>query len=175
MADPATLKTAAAIAGYAAKIGRWVDGFFKPQKLHFVRQRYRRSPGGWGNQPAMGLMIDFWVTSSYDFPVKICRGEVRYWKQLRRRTFSSIQITDYIPPRIPVAFRALFPLTPVPAPDDKPFKAKLFFVDNFVRVRRTHVGPDACTVEGWGGVQALLATRAASQLSGSNSSSRFCG
>ena len=76
-------------------------------------------------------MIDFWVTSGYDFPVKICRGEVRYWNHLRRRTFSSIQITDYIPPRIPMDFRALFPVTPLPVPDDRPFKAKLFF---FVRV-----------------------------------------
>jgi hypothetical protein len=45
----------------------------------------------------------------------------------------------------------------------------------FVSVRRTHVGADACTVEGWVWVQALLAARAASQWSGRNSSSRFCG
>jgi hypothetical protein len=45
MVEPATLKTAASIAEYAAKFGRWLGGLFKPQKLHFVHQRYRRSTG----------------------------------------------------------------------------------------------------------------------------------
>ncbi|MCX6628439.1 MAG: hypothetical protein NTW28_12510 [Candidatus Solibacter sp.] len=127
------MKTAASIAGYAAKFGMWFGGLFKRQRLHFVHQRYRRSMGGWGYQPAMNLMIDFWVTNSYDFPVKICRGEVKYRTRLRRRIFSRIQVTDYMPPRIAMDFRAMFPITPPPVPDDKPFQATLFFIDNFNR------------------------------------------
>lgn len=81
----------------------------------------------------MNLIINYWATSGYDFPVKICRGEVRYWNQFRRRTFSRIQITDYMPPRILMDFRAIFPVTPLRVPDDQPFQAKLFFIDNLNR------------------------------------------
>jgi hypothetical protein len=84
----------------------------------------------------MGLMIDFWVTNGYDEPVRICRGEIRYWKGFRRRTFTRLQLERDMPPKTPAVFRAIFPLTPVPVPDKKPFKAKLFFIDNYNRRHR---------------------------------------
>jgi hypothetical protein len=79
----------------------------------------------------MNLMVDYWVTSTYDHPVAILRGEIRYWQHFRRRTFTRIQLSQAIPPRVPFEFRAHFPVTPPPVPDAQPFKAALFFIDSF--------------------------------------------
>lgn len=116
---------------YLARAQKWIGGLFKA-RLHFVHQRLRRSKAGWGNQPATGIMTDFWVTSTYDRPVAILRGELRYWQRFRRRTVSRIQMeTTPILPRQPTDFRALFTITPPPVPDDKPFRASVFFIDNY--------------------------------------------
>jgi hypothetical protein len=117
------------------KAQKWLSGLFGPH-LHFVYQRYRRSKAGWGNQPATGIMIDFWVTSSYDRPVAIFRGELRYWQGWRRRTFSRIQLETPLLPGRPTELRALFPVTPPPVPDDKPFTASVFFIDNYSKRHR---------------------------------------
>ncbi len=109
---------------------KWIAGLIGP-RLYFVHQRCRRMKGGWGSEPATSIMMDFWVTSTYDRPVAILRGEVRYWQGFRRRTFSRIQIETVIHPRRPADFRAQFPITPPPVPDDKPFRAAVFFIDNY--------------------------------------------
>jgi hypothetical protein len=114
----------------ATKARKWIAGLFGPNLL-FVHQRYRRSKGRWGTQPATGIMMDFWVTSTYDRPVAILRGELRHWRRFRRRAYSRIQMQTPIPPRQPVDFRAYFQITPPPVPDDKPFRATVFFVDNY--------------------------------------------
>jgi hypothetical protein len=122
-------------AGFVARARKRIAGLFGPH-LYFVHQRYRRLKAGWGNQPATSIMIDFWVTSTYDRPVAILRGELAYWKGFRRRTTSRIQMETPIPPRQPVDFRALFQISPPPVPDDRAFRATLLFIDNYNKRRK---------------------------------------
>jgi hypothetical protein len=131
MADPGSAKTALTLFDYAIKLGEWIAKQIHRERLYFVFQRYRRSKGGWGTQPTLGLMMDFRVTSTYRTPVEINRGEVIYWKGLRRHTFSRIQGGRPFLPRIPTDFRALFPVMPPPVPEAKPFKARIVFIDNY--------------------------------------------
>lgn len=131
MADPGSAKTALTLTGYAIKLGEWISKQIRRERLHFVFQRYRRARGGWGGKSTLGLMIDFRVTSTYRIAVEINRGEVIYWTGLQRHTFSRIQVGCPFLPRVPADFRALFPVMPPPVPEEKPFKAKIVFIDNY--------------------------------------------
>ena len=114
------------------RIRKWFGGIFRG-RLHFVHQRHRRSAGRVGMSPAMGIMLDLWVTSSYEGPIAILRGELRYRKGLRRHRISQIQMSTKLLPRRPTDFRVLFMLVPPPVPDMEPFKASAYFIDNYGR------------------------------------------
>lgn len=77
----------------------------------------------------MGLVADYWITNQTPEPLFIARAELVYWKWLRKRRLSQMQMRDTIPPGGTKDVRIMFVVVPPPCDEDHEFVARVILVD----------------------------------------------